>query len=201
MRRSSGFGIIVLVACVAAPAAAADSRFAVRFGLNLLEPTGDSSSNGQQREFDTQNGIQGSFEWYFLNRLGLEAGILGAADVDINDDNDTGGALTFGMLNVGLNAHPIRTETIDWGIGAFGGRASYGDIDWTDSSVSWRSEDDTVWGAQTFLDISIKKGSRWGVGIGLKWISTALELDSGVDIDYDPLVVSVSGVYRWGTRQ
>ena len=201
MRRSSILGFIVLATSLAAPVAAADHRFAVRFGLNLLEPTADSSSGGQRREFDTQTGIQGSFEWYFLPGLGLEAGILGAAEVDVNDDNDTGGALAFGVFSVGLNAHPVRTDSVDWGIGAFGGRAGYGDVDWTDSSATWRSEDDTVWGVQTFLDISIKKGDRWGIGIGLKWISTALDLDSGASIDYDPLVASVSGVFRWGTPQ
>lgn len=201
MRFSPILVAVVLVACVTAPAAAEEHAFAVRFGVAVLEPTADSNSGGLRREFDTQSGIEGSFEWYFLSRLGLEAGLLGAADVEVDSDNDTGGALTFGALTVGLNAHPVRNDRVDWGIGAFVGRAGYGDVDWSDNSVDWRTEDDTVWGAQTFLDIPIKPGGRWGFGLGVKWISTALELDSGVAIDYDPLVVRASGVYRWGAAR
>ena len=189
---------IILAAFAAGTASAADEPFAIRFGLLVLEPTAESRIAGSPRSFDTQSGAEFEFEWYFLSRLGLQTGILGSADVEVADDDDQVAALTFSMVAVGLNGHPVRTESIDWGIGAFAGRATYGDFEWTDGSTSFDYERDTAWGVQTFLDIPIKKGGRWGIDVGVKWISTGLELPSGSEIDYDPFIGRVMGVYRWG---
>jgi len=199
MCRLGALFAIALTIFAAGTAAAEERPLAIRFGLLLLEPTSETTVGGTTRTFDTQSGAEFEFEWYFLSRLGLEASLLGSADVDVSgDDDDDIAALTFSTVTVGLNGHPIRTEAIDWGIGVFGGRATYGDFESTDSSWTFDYKRDTVWGAQTFVDIPIKKGGRWGIDIGVKWISTALELDSGAEIQYDPFIGRVMGVYRWG---
>lgn len=194
-----GTSLAIAVVMLAFSAAEAEEYpFAIRFGLLLLEPTSESRVGGSTRTFDTQSGAEVAFEWYFLSRLGLEAGVLGSADVDVADNNDEIAALTFTTLTLGLTAHPVRTESVDWGLGVVAGRAVYGDFDWTDGSATFSYRRDTVWGVQTFLDIPIKKGGRWGLDVGVKWISTGLDLESGYEIEYDPFIGRVMGVYRWG---
>jgi hypothetical protein len=197
MRRSVILLVLVLAVLVVSPAAADEYPFAIRFGLNLLEPTADSTIEDTRIEFDTQSGAEFSFEWYFLSKLGLEADVIGASDIDVNDDSDNIDALTFTTVTLGLNGHVIRTEGVDWAIGLLGGRAWYGDFERTDGVSTFSSENDTIWGVQTFLDIPIRKGGSWGINVGVKWLDTGLDTELGT-IDYDPFIGRVMGVWRWG---
>ena len=42
---------------------------------------------------------------------------------------------------------------------------------------------------------------KWAVNVGLKYLATQLELNDGSKFDYDPVVLRVMGVYRWGVHQ
>jgi hypothetical protein len=199
MRTLGTLIVVVWVLSMAGPALADESPFAIRFGITLVEPTTDTSFQGSVTEFDSNFGAEFDFEWYFLSRLGLEAGVMTSGDVDVTEDRDAIGAVTFSTLTVGLNGHVVRNDSIDWAIGVVVGQASYGDFDSSDGVTTFRSEEDTIWGVQTFLDIPINKGGAWAIDVGVKWVSTSLDPGSGPGLDYDPVILRVMGVWRWGT--
>ena len=89
MRKIVLLALIGLIGISLAPQASAqDQRFAVRFGLVLLEPTSDSVVMGERSELATAFGSQAVFEWYFANRVGLEGSLGFAADADVESDGD-----------------------------------------------------------------------------------------------------------------
>ena len=192
MRRlRAGWLVVLAAALFALPAAAQDQRFALRFGLVLVEPTGDA--------FDTQGGFEVDFEWYFAPRVGFEVASLGSANADFDYNGDRATGVGFSTFTVGINGHVVRTEKADFALGVFGGRATYTDFEFEDSSATWDAKGDSVYGAQAFVDMTV--GRKWAVNVGLKYIVTQLELDSGGDLDFSPVVLRVMGVYRWGRHK
>jgi hypothetical protein len=180
--------MVLAAVFVAVPAAAQDQRFALRFGFVLVEPKDDT--------FDTQGGFEVDFEWYFAPRVGFEVASLGSANADFDYNGDRVTGLGFSTFTVGINGHVVRTEKADFGLGVFGGRATYTDFEFEDSSGRWDAEGDTVYGAQAFVDMTV--GRKWAVNLGLRYIDTQLELDSSNELDFSPIVLRVMGVYRWG---
>lgn len=191
MRRRAGWLVVLAVALFALPAAAQDQRFALRFGLVLVEPTGDA--------FDTQGGFEVDFEWYFAPRVGFEVATLGSANADFDYNGDRVTGLSFSTVTVGINGHVIRTEKADFGLGLFGGRATFTDFEFENSSGTWDAKGDSVYGAQAFVDMTV--GRKWAVNVGLKYLDAQLELDNGDELDFSPFVLRVMGVYRWGRHK
>jgi len=189
------FGILLLP-----PTVAQDQRFAIRFGLTMFEPTSDSVIMGKRNELETAFGAQGVFEWYFANRFGLEASVGFALDADLKSDNDVLTGVSVIPITVGINWHPVRTKTIDWGIGAVGGPILYADFTYVDSgdtSTGTVSTDtDLAYGLQTFLDVGFAKGGRWGMSFGLKWLDSAVEFGRE-ELSVDPLIASVMGKFTF----
>jgi outer membrane protein W len=194
-------GLLLLLAALllAGPAVAQDQRFAVRFGFILVEPTGDTTDNGVTRELNTKGGVEADFEWYFHPRVGLEVASLGSANVDVRDDGDTVAGITFSSITLGINGHAVRSEKVDFALGILAGGATYGDFEVEGSTATFDTKSDTAWGAQAFVDMSVSR--KWAVNVGLKYLATQLELKDGSKFDYDPVVLRVMGVYRWGVHQ
>jgi hypothetical protein len=194
---------LLLVAAIAllsaGPAVAQDQKFAVRFGFLLLEPTGDGSDGGTGRELSTQGGFEVDFEWYFHPRVGLDVASLGAANADVESDGETVAGVTFSAFTLGLNGHVIRSEKVDFALGLVMGSASYGDFEVEGSTTTFNTETDTTYGAQGFVDMTVSR--NWAVNLGIKYLTTTLELENGTKIDYDPLIFRVMGVYRWGKHE
>jgi len=198
-RTQAGLLLLLAALLLAGPAFAQDQRFAVRFGFIVVEPTGDTRDNGVTSELDTKGGGEADFEWYFHPRVGLEVAILGSANVDVQSDGDTVAGVTFSATTLGINGHVVRSEKVDFALGILAGGSTYGDFEVEGSTATIDTESDTAWGAQAFVDMSVSR--KWAVNVGLKYFTTQLELEDGSKIDYDPVILRVMGVYRWGKHQ
>jgi outer membrane protein W len=189
--------MITLLLTATPPVAAQDKPFAIRFGLVMLDPTSSSTIMGQKNELDQAFGGEFDFEWYFIDKLGLEASIATVADADIETDSNgsSGAGIAVTPITVGLNWHPVRNESVDWYIGVMAGRIIFGDFEFDDDSASVSTDDDSTYGAQTALDIGI--GESWAVNIGLKYLDATVKTAGNQEIAVDPLMVRVMGVFRW----
>jgi outer membrane protein W len=181
---------------LAGSAAAQDQQFAIRFGLNIVDPTSDSTVDGDNFELDTKSGGEFGFEWYFHPRVGFEVATTGSANAEIKTGGDeiTGG--TFTTFTLGINGHVVRSEKVDFGLGLVAGRARYADFDVAGSTVIVEQETDTTWGAQAFVDMTVSR--KWAVDVGIKYLQTQLNFETGEQLDYNPVIFRVMGVYRWG---
>jgi outer membrane protein W len=203
MRKIVFLAVVAVITLLASGAAMAqaDKRFAVRFGLIVLEPTADSVIQGERSELKQAFGVEGDFEWYFLRRVGLEGSILTGVDADVEDDGDTVAGVTVTPLTVGINFHPIRTPRVDWSIGAVAGVISYGDFEFEDDTSSVKTDQESTYGVQTAVDIGVAGQGRWGINVGLKYLKADLELDEGAlpdaELAVDPLILRVMGVFRF----
>ena len=183
-------GLLAFLAIVlfAAPTAAQDQRFALRFGFIMVEPTGDS--------FDTQGGFEVDFEWYFHPRVGFEAASAGSASAELSFDGNRVGTTTFSSFTLGINGHVIRAEKVDFAVGILAGRATYADFEVESARATFGTERDTTFGAQAFVDMTV--GRKWAVNVGLKYLDTQLEIEGSSKVDFNPVILRVMGVYRWG---
>lgn len=195
----SVFAVMLLANLLPGAAAAQDQRFAVRFGINLVEPTGQSTSMGQTSELDSQTGGEIGFEFYANRRLGLEVSMSGSASTDVQTSGLVVASVTFSSFLVGLNWHVVNTENVDWSLGVLAGRAGYGNFEVTSGITTIQIQDDTTYGVQTSVDLPITKGGHWAINVGVKYLVTSLKLEGGQDIDFDPVILRVMGVYRFGT--
>ena len=203
MRRVSRLAAITLIMLWCSHfALAADERFAVRFGLVGIEPTASSIIQGQRNELKRAFGGEGDFEWYFTRHFGLEGSFAFGVDADVEENSDTVAGVTVTPITVGINWHVIRNDRFDWYIGAVGGRIGYSDFEFTStngsSTGSVESESDTTYGLQTALDIGVAASGRWGINVGLKYLSADLPLGgTGAKLAVDPVILRVMGVFRW----
>lgn len=193
---------LLLLCCFAAMAtgaAAEDERFAIRFGLVGLEPTSDSTFAGVTTELGSSGGGEFDFEWYFMRRAGLEGSVATVADADVDEDNDTVAGIALTPLTVGVNWHIIRNTSIDWAVGVLAGSIVYGDFEFEDGSSDIKSKTTSTYGVQSSVDIGVAKGGRWAVNVGLKYLKADLEPDlpGAQEIDVDPLMYRVMGVFRF----
>ena len=197
MRKLRAVLLLSLAAFLLAGATAAqDQRFAIRFGFNLVEPTSDTTIEGDEVKLDAQSGVGFNFEWYFHPRVGLDVATTGSADVDVKSEGDKVAGVTFSTFTLGVNGHVLRSERVDFAVGLLAGRASYGDFEVENSTTTISLDTDTTWGLQAFVDMTVSR--KWAVDIGLKYLDTQLDLESGERIDYNPVMFRVMGVYRWG---
>ena len=177
-------------------AAAQDQKFAIRFGLNLVEPTSETTIDGDEFKLGTQGGLEFDFEWYFHPRVGFEVAAAGSANVDVESWGNKVAGVTFSTFTLGINGHVLRSEKVDFAVGLLGGRARYGDFEVEGSTTTISLDADTTWGLQAFVDMTVSR--NWAVDLGLKYLNTQLDLASGEQIDYNPVIFRVMGVYRWG---
>ena len=198
-RARAGLLLVVAALLLAGPAVAQDQRYAVRFGFLLVEPTGDSIDGGTTRELSTQGGFEVDFEWYFHPRVGLDVASIGSASADVESGGSRVAGVTFSAFTLGINGHVIRSEKVDFALGLVAGSASYSDFEVEGSTTTFDTERDTTFGAQAFIDMTVSR--NWAVDLGVKYLASRLELEDGSKIDFDPVILRVMGVYRWGKHQ
>lgn len=201
MRKLGLLALVGIIGVLLLPSTVAqDERFAVRFGLIALEPTGDSTIQGSLNELSTAFGATGAFEWYFAPRVGLEGSMAFAIDADVESNNDVVAGVSVVPITFGINWHPVRTQTIDWGIGAIGGPVIYADFKYDDTgsstTTSVSSDTDFGYGLQTFLDWGFAMDGRWGMSFGVKWLKSDFDVE-GEKLSVDPLIVSVMGKFTF----
>jgi len=191
--------VILLALFLVQPTAASDERFAIRFGIVMLDATADSDILGDNISLGTGYGGEFDFEWYFIRVLGLEGSVLTAIDADVDENNSTVAGVTVTPITVGLNWHPVRNDRVDWYLGVVAGRIGYGDFKLDDNTdtATFSSESDTTWSAQTAIDIGVAKGGRWGINLGLKWLKADLPIGGNQVIQIDPIVLRAMGTFRW----
>ena len=107
--------------------------------------------------------------------------------------------VTFSAFTLGINGHVIRSEKVDFALGLVAGSASYSDFEVEGSTTTFDTERDTTFGAQAFIDMTVSR--NWAVDLGVKYLASRLELEDGSKIDFDPVILRVMGVYRWGKHQ
>jgi len=182
--------LLTLVAVLfATPAMAQDQKYALRFGFLIVEPTGDSFD-------DTQGGIEIDFEWYFHPRVGFEAAIASSTNSSFDIEGQQVSDLLFSTFTLGFNGHVIRSKKVDFALGILAGSAAYRDLELEGLTTTLQIARDTVIGAQAFVDMTV--GRKWAVNVGLKYLDTQLDIEQGQKLDFNPVTLSVMGVYRWG---
>jgi outer membrane protein W len=201
MSRTTLFAVVCLIGInLAQPLAAEEDPFVVRFGFLSVNPTSDSVVMGQRNELRRAYGMQGSFEWYFAERVGLEGSAGWAFDADVEADGDVFTGVSILPLCAGINFHPIRTPKVDWGVGVLVGALFYSDFTFVDtgnSSINTVDSDvDLGFGAQTFLDIGFGETGNWGANFGVKWIDADYDF-SGQPLPVDPLIVTAGARFRF----
>jgi len=198
MKRTLLYALIGLVIISLAPQAAAqDEKFAVRFGVFSVNPTSDTVIMGMNNELTTAYGPQGSFEWYFADRFGVEGGGGWAFDADIKMDGNVFAGVSILPLTAGINWHPVRTPKVDWGIGVLASVVVYSDFTFVDTGMgtvtSVETDADAGLGVQTFLDIG---SGRWGASFGVKWLDSDFDL-GGQSLSVDPIIISAGARLRF----
>jgi hypothetical protein len=186
----------MLLLALCTTALAQDQRFALRVGAVYMDPTSDTTFKGSKSELESAGGIELMFEWYMLDWLGLELSAAGAADVDVEEDNDPVGGVSVAPLTLGLNAHLVRNRGVDWWVGLVGGQVIYGDFDFEGDNEEIDTENDMVWGVQTAVDLAPPSWCHWAFNLGVKYLKTGVETDEG-SIDIDPLVYRLLLTFRW----
>lgn len=185
------------------PATAQDRRFAVRLGVVASSPTSDTVVDGVSAELGTAFGGEFNFEWYINQHLGLEASVAFATDTDIESSDDMTVVSGISVLpaTIGLNAHVIRSENVDWSFGLVAGVIRWGDFDFQSGGGSGSNKIDSsgVFGAQTSIDIAIGSNDRWGVNIGIKYLKAELEPEDPAfpAVKVDPLHLRAMAVFRF----
>jgi hypothetical protein len=183
--------VFLAAAMLAAPAIAQDQRFALRFGLVMVEPTGDI--------FETHGGFEVDFEWYFHPRVGFEVASLGSLSSEFEGEGDYVTGMAFSTFTVGINGHVVRSEKVDFALGILAGGATYRDIKVEGETATIEGKRDTTFGAQAFVDMTVSR--NWAVNLGLKYVDTQVEFDRGGSLDFSPVILRVMGVYRWGKHK
>jgi len=117
---SLGPVVFLAAAMLAAPAIAQDQKFALRFGLVMVEPTGDI--------FETHGGFEVDFEWYFHPRVGFEVASLGFLSSEFEGEGDYVTGMSFSTFTVGINGRVVRSKKVDFALGLLAGGATYRDI-------------------------------------------------------------------------
>ena len=181
--------VAAAVGLFVAPAMAQDQKFALRFGFIIVEPTGDSLD-------DTQGGFEVDFEWLFHPRVGFEAAIANSTNSDFEVTGQRATDLLFSTFTLGFNGHLIRSKKVDFALGILAGSAAYRDLELEGSTQTLQVARDTAIGAQAFVDMTVSR--KWAVNVGLKYLDTQLEIEQGSELDFNPVILSVMGVYRWG---
>ena len=181
--------IAAAVGLFAAPAMAQEQRFAFRFGFIIVEPTGDAFD-------DTQGGFEVDFEWYFHPRVGFEAAIASSTNSDFELTGQRVTDLLFSTFTLGFNGHVVRTKKVDFALGILAGSAAFRDVEIEGSTTTFQIARDTAFGAQAFVDMTVSR--KWAVNVGLKYLDTQLELEQGPELDFNPVILRVMGVFRWG---
>jgi len=184
------------------PATAQDRRFAVRLGVVASSPTSDTVVGGVSAELGTAFGGEFNFEWYINKHLGLEASVAFATDTDIESSDDTTVVSGISVLpaTIGLNAHVIRSENVDWSFGLIAGVIRWGDFKFqSGDSGSNKIDSSGVFGAQTSIDIAIGSNDRWGVNIGIKYLKAELEPEDPAfpAVKVDPMHLRAMAVFRF----
>ncbi len=188
------------------PATAQDRRFAVRLGVVASSPTSDTVVAGVSAELGTAFGGEFNFEWYINQHLGLEASVAFATDTDIESSDDMTVVSGISVLpaTIGLNAHVIRSENVDWYIGVLAGAVRYGDFDVVSGGGSGSGSTNKIdtsgaFGAQTAVDIAIGSNDRWGVNIGIKYLESKIEPEDPTlnTVQVDPVNYRVMAVFRF----
>ncbi len=175
---------------------AQDQKFAIRFGFNRVESTGDTNVGGIARELDSMRGGELDFEWYFHPRVGFEVASTAAASADVLIDGDVLAGVSFSTFTLGVNGHLVRSEKVDFAVGLLAGNARYADFEFFTTRATIGTERESVWGAQAFVDMTV--GRKWAVNLGLKYLDAQLDPGSGPSIDHNPVILRVLGVFRWG---
>lgn len=193
---------------------AADGRWQLRLAVLAMD-SGASSvevggpSNGVLVSTDVGGGIGIGAEYQFSRRLGIDLGVLLAADLGTRIKVDWTGA-TFGTgvtvrpITAGLNVHLTPDSRVDLYLGPL---LAYVVYDSFEVSVgrgvtqSIATENDLGFGANLGLDVHLGRGGHWSLVGTFKYIDTTLEAtppDSPPgSTDFDPTIVGFGVAYRF----
>jgi len=185
----------------------------LRLDFSWVNPSGSidfvDTDPGFDFDLDTGFGIGLRGEYRFSDRLGVELGVLGTANISLStgisrdrfqNEFKVG---SFSPLSVGLNVHLTPDSPIDLYIGPQVALVKYGSIDfWTvpgSSEASLSVDDDIGVGAILGLDVPVGD-SGWMFHSSLRYLSTDAKYSSegfSFKNSYDPMIFSLGVGYRF----
>jgi outer membrane protein W len=190
------------------------NHWRLRFNLAWVNPTGDSVSTSAWHGYHkvhtgTGFGAGLQAEYRASPRLGIELGVLGAAEFDFTSrysrrDSRTDLGLTgFAPLSVGLNLHLTPERSFDLYAGPLVALVSYStDHVWVDlplAGIRLAVDDDWAWGLAAGLDLPLGKRG-WLFNANLRYLDTDILESRGefrVGGSFDPVVFSLGFGYAF----
>ena len=215
MKKTVRFALlaIAILALAAGPALAEKGDNKIRFGVQMVSPTGDVSFDDvdERVEIEADSAVGPFFE--FERMVTDRAGVFGNLSLQTHDvdavitDLSPGGLTVSGTvaeidvmpLEFGVNFYVFQNDSIDFYLGPKLAYVFYGDVEFDPAFLDpgdpgeIPTEDDFAYGANFGLDASFGE-SGWMFSAGLQYLIMAVETDEGVDsleVDIDPFVIKV----------
>jgi outer membrane protein W len=206
-----------IAALAAAPSVshAADGRWRLRLAALAMDSNASSvkvvgsSGSGISVSTDVGGGIGIGAEYQMSRRLGVDLGVLLAADlgtrVDIGWSGvNVGTGITVRPFTAGLNVHLTPDSRFDLYLGPL---LAYVVYDSFEVSVgrgvtqSISTENDLGFGANLGVDVHLGNGRHWSLVGNFKYIDTTLEAtpagSATGSTDFDPTIVGFGVGYRF----
>ncbi len=193
-----------------------ENHWRLRFNLSWVDPTGNSVSTSIGHGnihvgIGAGAGAGLQAEYRLSPRLGIELGVLAAANFEVTSRISHGSAGSgislngFTPFSLGLNFHLTPEHALDFYAGPQLALVTYGNDqtwwDWDLSSGGNRAStgSDWAWGLTVGLDIPLGKRG-WLFNTNLRYIETDVEQSRGnvrFDGEFDPVIFSVGFGYAF----
>lgn len=191
-----------------------ENHWRLRFNLAWVNPTGNSISTSVGHsgiDFDIGAGVGAGFqaEYRVSPRLGVELGILGAAEFDVSnriyhDHIHDGVSVTgFAPLSLGFNIHMTPEHSFDLYAGPQLALVNYGsEPAWWDLSSRGNDisiESDWAWGLTAGIDIPLGKRG-WLFNANLRYLESGIKQSQGdnfADGEFNPAIFSIGIGYAF----
>jgi outer membrane protein W len=197
--------VMVVALVVSAPALAEKGDSKIRFGAQLVSPTGDYTETEEGETFtieaDSATGLFVEYEYMVGDKAGIFANLsqqshdITASAFGIEADF---GETDLMPLEVGVNFYAAETDTLQFYLGPKLVYAMWDDVDVVGGGTI-KLKDTFGFGANFGLDFPIGDNG-WAITTGLQYIVLDAETDEGVDdvdIGIDPFVLKVGAAKTW----
>lgn len=191
-----------------------ENHWRLRFNLAWVNPTGNSISTSFGDHgvgFDIGAGAGAGFqaEYRASPRLGIELGLLGAAEFDISNRTSRGhfrngvSITGFAPLSLGFNIHLTPEQSFDLYAGPQIALVNYGSEQaWWDLSSGGNEisiESDWAWGLAAGIDIPLGKRG-WLFNANLRYLDSNIKQSRGDDYvsgEFNPAIFSIGVGYAF----
>ncbi len=211
--------LALMLSALPGAALASEKGWTLRFGpVGVSSDLNDHNVDGYRSRHGAHGsggaGLAVNAEYRFARRLGVELGVMAAANVDARvayrGAPYSSNALAFTPVTAGLNIHLTPDRKVDFYMGPLLAYISYQNLSF--SNYSWNEnwstpqyvdlgiDNDFAVGANLGLDIRFG-ASNWMLTTGLKYLDTSVDArshDGGrAEVEFDPVIFSLGAGYRF----